>query len=526
MRSAPSPDTALRPLVIATCWSERFDDLLKSVARTGEALRTDSAGMPAGFLVEARLDLLARPVEGAELERLAAAAEGALLATCRPDGSGAPPAREDRMRLLSRAMALGARACDVEDDGGPLPDGKGGSIILSHHWPAGGPAPTRREIRERAASMASRVRASERAARPGPGAIGVVKIAAPVATAMGAADWLERPDLPAHVGWAPVPLGPSGAWTRVLARRHGHVAYVAAGRPLPGPDPGQIPLRDALGPFRVGSVSKSTRAFAVFGWPLEATWSPLLHSTLFCARGVDARLVPMPVEAAGEMLQLMDALDLDGAAVTMPHKEAARALADTQSRRAASSGVANTLRRRDGRIEAESFDGPAVAALLSAAIDLRGARVVIVGAGGAARAAAAELAASGASVIVVARRLERAEAVASGTGASAAALCELAGVPRDVLVNATPVGSLGFPGFVADPGALDAAVVVDMVTTPAQTPLVALARSRGRRVIDGLEMLAHQAAAQQAFWLEGSGTPPTTPSEALGVLREIVAGRG
>jgi shikimate dehydrogenase len=407
-----------------------------------------------------------------------------------------------------------------------MPETHGGVIILSHHWPADGAMPPAREIGERLASIAARICPYGREPLPGQLAVDVVKMAAPVRTAGAALDWLPRPDLPVHVRWAPVPLGPAGTWMRLLARRHGLVAYLAAGRPLPGPDLGQVRLSDALGTFGTNRVSPSTRACGIFGWPLATTWSPLLHSELFRERGIDARMVPLPVLDAAEMARLLDALDLDGAAVTMPHKVAARALAGTESRRVAASGAVNTLRRRGGNVEAESFDGPAVASLLSEMLDLRDARVVIVGAGGAACAAAAELVAAGAHVTVVARRVDCAEAVASATHAAAAGLAELEGIPRDALVHATPAGSDGIPGLAMTPAALDAPIVLDMVTSPAETPLIARARARGRRVIDGLAMLAHQAAAQQVFWLEGTGVEPPTSAQALRVLRGLVAARG
>ena len=502
--------------VVATCWSLRLDGLLAQVRRAHEVLgATCVPGTTPTHLVEARLDLLAHPPEPGDIERLVAVAEGRLLVTCRPGGSGSPPGRDERHRLLSLALAAGAAACDVEHDGGSLPERHGRSLILSHHWPLDGPEPAAIDVRDRLQAMADL----------GPD---VVKVAAPVASAAGALAWLDRGDaIPPRMGWAPVPLGHAGAWTRPLARRLGlALAYFSADEFLPGGDFGQISLADALGPFAVQDVSARTRIFAVFGWPLRETWSPRLHSELFRRRGIDARLMPLPVRDIDEARSLMGALDVEGAAVTMPHKEGIRSLAGSESAHVARSGVANTLRRRGDRLEAESFDGVAVADLLAEALDLRDARVLVMGAGGAARAAAAELVDAGARVTIVARRGSQAAEAASRTGAAAASLDALAGLPRDVLVNATPVGSTGSPSFVADEGALDAAVVLDMVTTPAQTPLVALARSRGRVVIDGLAMLARQAAAQQSFWLDGSGVMPPTPAEALSVLRNLAATHG
>ena len=79
-----------------------------------------------------------------------------------------------------------------------------------------------------------------------------------------------------------------------------------------------------------------------------------------------------------------------------------------------------------------------------------------------------------------------------------------------MLVNTTSQGMAGQPPLDL---ALDAlpigALVCDIVYVPLETPLLAAARRRGNRTIDGLGMLLHQArpAWQAWFGLEPRSLP-------------------
>ena len=155
-------------------------------------------------------------------------------------------------------------------------------------------------------------------------------------------------------------------------------------------------------------------------------------------------------------------------------------------------------------------------------MDLKGKSAVIIGAGGAARAAALALHRKGARVTVVARRAEQAAAVARAFGCAHAGLADLGGVTWDVIINATPVGSLALPDQSPLPAKLHrpGTVVLDMVYEPLETRFLREAQQAGCTIIDGLEMLLAQAVAQFETWTGLEAPLDVMKSAALFIAQE------
>ena len=141
-----------------------------------------------------------------------------------------------------------------------------------------------------------------------------------------------------------------------------------------------------------------------------------------------------------------------------------------------------------------------------------------MGAGGAARAIAAALLDAGCPrVTLVNRTPARAEELARALGGA----IDVAAVPpldsAALLVNTTSLGMAGHGALAIDLAPLPAqAVVADIVYVPLETPLLAAARARGLRTVDGLGMLLHQARPGFEAWF---GVAPTVDAE----LRAFVA---
>jgi shikimate dehydrogenase len=234
--------------------------------------------------------------------------------------------------------------------------------------------------------------------------------------------------------------------------------------------------------------------------------SPAIHHAAYEALGLDGwryQKLPVPPELFEETVRALPAAGFSGANVTIPHKEAALALADDATPAAREIGAANTLTFADGRIHADNTDAPGLLAALGATP----ATALVLGAGGSARAAIWALRSAGADVAVHARTRARAE----GLGAEVVD----APVPAEVLVNCTPLGLRGADETpVADPAPWP--VVADMVYREGGTRLVRDARAAGLQVVDGLEILVRQGALSLERW---TGRPAPVDAMRLAAQR-------
>jgi len=250
----------------------------------------------------------------------------------------------------------------------------------------------------------------------------------------------------------------------------------------------------------------------VIGDPVAHSRSPALHGHWLRHHELRGHYIPLHVAAQdlAEVLRCLPRMGFIGANVTLPHKEAAFALAARATPRARRLGAANTLTfLPDGSFEVDNTDGEGFLASLRQSLpgwDARRGPAVILGAGGAVRAIAAALCDAGAPEIrVVNRTPERAEAIARDLGATVRPLA-WAALPAPLedaalLVNGTTLGMHDQPRLALDLDTLPSgAVVTDIVYTPLETDLLRSAARRGHPTVDGLGMLLHQAVPGFARW--------------------------
>jgi shikimate dehydrogenase len=234
------------------------------------------------------------------------------------------------------------------------------------------------------------------------------------------------------------------------------------------------------------------------GDPVAHSLSPAMQNAAFAALGLPHRYELMRVSADGlavavERIRRDDVL---GANVTIPHKERVGRSLDAVEETAQRIGAVNTLFKRAGTLRGDNTDGPGFAdALAEKGVEVRGRSVLLLGAGGAARACLDHLARAGAEVSVANRSGERARELAARVVAWPVRSLD----GYEIVVNATALGLDGedaLDGVVLWPEL----VVVDVVATVRETPLVARARASGCIAVDGLIMLLHQGARAFRLW--------------------------
>jgi shikimate dehydrogenase len=269
----------------------------------------------------------------------------------------------------------------------------------------------------------------------------------------------------------------------------------------------------------------SGQAYAeVIGDPIGHSKSPLIHNFWLGKLGIDAEYRAChvrPDELAGYFAARRKDPDWRGCNVTIPHKVAALQLADFRDDVAISVRATNCVVQNAQRVlvatntDCDGFNEPIVD------VDLDGRDVAVIGAGGAARAVIMVLRGRNVGWVTIhARDQEKAKDLLLQFGQSGAAL------PIDeplhentaMVVNCTPLGMTGYPPLEVDLSRLKSdAVVYDIVYAPLETELLADARKRRLRTIDGLSMLIGQAAV--AFEVLFGKVPPR---EHDAELRELL----
>jgi shikimate dehydrogenase len=241
-----------------------------------------------------------------------------------------------------------------------------------------------------------------------------------------------------------------------------------------------------------------------------------MHNAALQALGMDDwryQALPVPEHLFTETARALGQAGFVGANVTIPHKQAALALAEQSSVAARAIGAANTLTfAPDGTIAAENTDAPGLIAALD--VSPRGMSALVLGAGGSARAAAWALREAGASEVSVWNRTsERAERLARELGVRAVSEPARA----DLLVNCTSVGLeragklVGVERSASEPEGLNQlgltfdqvgeySYVIDMVYRSGVTPLLAAAREHDACTLDGLEILLAQGVLSFELW--------------------------
>jgi len=262
-------------------------------------------------------------------------------------------------------------------------------------------------------------------------------------------------------------------------------------------------------------INGKTKLMGIIGNPIEHTMSPVIHNTIAELTGGNMAYMAFPVKEDVEAaIKGAYVLGVQGMNVTVPYKSDVIEHLVSIDEQAEIIGAVNTLVRVEGGYKGYNTDLPGLyRAMGSEGIEVKGAEVIILGAGGAARAAAFLCAFYQAKkVYILNRTLEKAvnvaEEVKEKTGFSDIIPMELGDyskIPGNgyLVLQATKVGL--YPNVdetpMEDKAFFEkAAVVYDLIYTPEETKFMRLARENGAEAYNGLKMLLYQGIAGYEMW--------------------------
>ncbi len=277
-------------------------------------------------------------------------------------------------------------------------------------------------------------------------------------------------------------------------------------------------------------ISGNTRIYGIFGYPVEHSFSPLMHNAAFSALKINARYMAFTVkpEHVRKALDGIRVMNIAGINVTVPHKSSVIPYLDEVTPLAQKIGAVNTILNTNGYLTGTNTDVSGfIRSLRALNFSPKNTTVALLGAGGSARAVLAGLADAGASRILIHNRnAERAESLVTEfsqhfpkTQLAAVSLQTVKQSNLDLLVNTTTVG------MKYDSSPLDLSQcgiikhVLDIIYSPAKTRLLREAEELGIPSVNGSGMLLSQGCEAFTFWT-GKTAPENVMREQLLKLLE------
>jgi 3-dehydroquinate dehydratase/shikimate dehydrogenase len=308
-----------------------------------------------------------------------------------------------------------------------------------------------------------------------------------------------------------IAMGVAGVATRILGPSRGSfLTYASLDSETPTA-PGQLSVSELTDVYQLEKLDRHTQIFGLVGWPVSHSLSPQIHNAAFAAAGTNAVYVPFETRDITSFIKRMihprtRELDwrLRGLSVTAPHKFAVMEQLDWIEPAARQIGAVNTIVVEGETLQGFNTDAPGfIKPLVQVFGNLRDARCAVIGAGGAASAALWSFKEAGSKATLFARDGAKASALAERFGSDWMPLEAARFEGFDIVVNATPLGTLGqfekeTPATASE--LRGARLVYDLVYNPAETKFLREAREASCPTLDGLVMLVAQAAEQFKLW--------------------------
>lgn len=270
-----------------------------------------------------------------------------------------------------------------------------------------------------------------------------------------------------------------------------------------------------------------------------------MHNAAFTALSLNWRYLAFEVAPANLRAAIAGAkaMNFSGLNLTVPHKLLAVEMVDEVDASAKIWGAVNTIRFEgrttssdwrplhefepgtvtETRTQGFNTDADAIVTAIreDLKLEVRGAKILLLGAGGAGRTAALKFAAEGVSeLFLVNRTLNKALEIQHEIQKKFLTVSVAAGYPKtavDLVVNATSLGLKTSDVLPLDEKQFSlrqAGAVYDMIYRPVETSLLKAAKTAGCKTANGLGMLLHQGARAFGIWT-GNAAPLDVMRRAL-----------
>ena len=267
------------------------------------------------------------------------------------------------------------------------------------------------------------------------------------------------------------------------------------------------------------NITGKTRIMGLIGNPVEHSISPQLHNML--CKHFELNLVYLPFRVNADdlvtVVEAFKALDVVSFNITIPHKVDIIKQLDNISEEALMMGAVNTVKIKDKKLFGYNTDGQGfMRSLRDAGMDVKGSKVVILGAGGAARAVAVKLAQEGAnSIVILNRSKDKARILTELVNNRVKEIAVFDEMTEDklmkytqdcnIIINTTSVGM--WPEIDKSPIEMaeifeNRPFVCDLIYNPIKTKFLKIAEENLCKTLSGLGMLIYQGVSAFEIWNE------------------------
>jgi len=247
--------------------------------------------------------------------------------------------------------------------------------------------------------------------------------------------------------------------------------------------------------------------FTIFGNPVSHSKSPLMHNLSFKGLDYNGCYTRYRLEDGSKLKNKFLELGIQGANITVPHKEHAFNACDELDEFAQKVGAVNTIVNKNGKLYGYNTDAPGFLKAISEFKNIK--TVLFLGAGGTAQSTSIVLRDAGYEVTLLNRSAERLQKYIKEGFQTYTFDTFINEKAYDLVVNMTSAGledeNLPCPIEILEHVLPNALACVDVIYGK-ETPFLKLAKEYTKPTKDGSDMLLYQGVIAFEYFTEGKFT--------------------